>query len=158
MRWRMAVVALVALAAASACGESDEAESGCRPPPAAEIEAPSQLAMTLDPNPVTAGTMATLRVGDAGLPSNAFVGLDAVWQCWDGSRWIDTFQLVRAVDSFVAQAIRVEPGATTTIAGLGVPVPSVAEILVPDVPAGIYRIWDEAGSTPGHLIVEVVDG
>jgi len=134
MRWRTGVVALVVLAAATACGGADEAESGCQPPPPAEIEAPSGLAMALDPNPVTAGMTATLGVSDAGLPGGAMVGLGAVWQCWDGSRWIDTYQLVRAVDPFVAQAIRVEPGATTVMEDLGVPLPSNAEILIPDVP------------------------
>ena len=103
---------------------------------------------------------ATLRVSDAGLPEGAMVGLDAIWQCWDGSRWIDTYQLVRAVHPFVAQAIRLEPGATTVIEDLGVPLPSNAEILIPDVPPGIYRIWDfeGIGDTAGHLIVEVIEG
>ena len=154
-RWAAFVVVALAWTTAG-CGDSGEAEGRCQPPPAAEIEAPSLITMTLDPNPVTAGMMATLQVSDAGLPG-AMIGLDAVWQCWDGSQWIDTYQLVRAVDPFQAQAILVEPGATTTIAGLGVPLPSIAGILIPGVPPGIYRIWDEAGNTPGHLIVEVVE-
>jgi hypothetical protein len=158
-RW-WAVIALVVLASAGGCGGIDGTEGGCQPPPPAEIEAPSGLAMALDPNPVTAGMTAILRVSDAGLPEGAMVGLDVVWQCWDGSRWIDTYQLVRAVDPFVAQAIRLEPGATTIIEDLGVPLPSNAEILIPDVPPGIYRIWDfeGIGDTAGHLIVEVIEG
>ncbi len=138
--------------------ETTTAPRVCQSPPPAEIGAPSLISMTLEPNPVAPGTRATLRVSDAGLPSGAFVGLDVIWQCWDGSRWIDTYQLVRAVDPFAAQAIQVEPGVTTTLAGLGVPVPVTAEILIPDVPPGIYRIWEEASGIPGHLIVEVVEG
>jgi hypothetical protein len=156
-RWVAAAV-IVLVATAAACGDSGEARGRCEAPPASEIEAPSSIAMTLNPNPVTAGTRAILEVSDAGLASGAFVGLGLAWQCWDGFQWIDTYQLVRAVDPFQAQAIVVEPGVTTTIAALGVPIPSIAEILIPNVPPGIYRIWDEAGSTPGHLIVEVANG
>ena len=161
--WRSAVALLIVGGAVAACGGSDEAESTCQPPPAAEIEAPSLITMTLDPNPATAGMMATLWVSDAGLPAGAFIGLDVIWQCWDGSQWVDTYQLVRAVDPFTAQAIRLEPGVTTTIAALGVPLPSTAVILIPDVPPGIYRLADQAIQPgpqyiPGHLIVEVVEG
>jgi len=176
---RRMVTLMAALAFLSACngGQSEPADGStapadgmattaepttaprvCQSPPPAEIEAPSLISMTLRPNPVAPGIRATLQVGDAGLPSGAFVGLDVIWQCWDGSRWIDTYQLVRAVDPFVAQAIRLEPGVTTTIASLGVPVPVTAEILIPDVPPGIYRISEEARGIPGHLIVEVVEG
>jgi len=155
---RWAAAAVFVLLGAAACGDSGNAADVCQPPPATEIEAPSGLAMTLDPNPVTAGARAVLEVSDAGLAPRTFVGLDATWQCWDGSRWVDTYQLVRAVDPFQAQTIELEAGVTTTVASLGVPVPSIAEILIPDVPPGIYRISDEAGSTPGHLVVEVVEG
>ncbi len=156
--WRGAVAFLVLGSAVAACGSPDEAPGACQPPPATEIEAPSHIAMTLDPYPVTAGATATLRVSDAELPTGAIIGLAVVWQCWDGSRWIDTYQLVRAIDPFVAQAIRVEPGVATTIAALGVPLPSTARILIPDVAPGIYRIWDQVGDTPGHLIVGVAKG
>lgn len=161
--WRVAVALLVLASALAACGGTEGADGRCQPPPAAEIEAPSPITMGLDPNPVTAGMMATLQVSDAGLPAGAFVGLDVIWQCWDGSQWIDTYQLVRAVDPFPAQAIRLEPGATTTIAALGVPVPSTAAILIPGVPPGIYRLAEQATQPgpqyiPGHLIVKVVEG
>ena len=163
MKQWAAVAATVLLVIATAFGDSGEAKSECQLPPATEIETPSPIAMTLDPNPATAGTMATLQVSDAGLPSDAVVGLGLAWQCWDGSQWIDTHQLVRSVDPFQAQIIVVEPGVTTTIAGLGVALPSIAEILTPDVAPGIYRIREEAVQpgpqfTPGHLIVEVIDG
>ena len=159
-----AVVLLVAVLAAG-CGEGSGPSSGpmasCTTPPAAELQAPSALAMTLDPNPVHAESRATLLVDDIGLTGEAMAGLDLAWQCWDGTAWVDTHQLVRGIDPFVAQAIAVEPGATTTIASLGVPVPSTAEVLVPQVPPGIYRMQDEVVRpggqfTPGHLIVEVL--
>jgi hypothetical protein len=159
-----AVVLLVAVLAAG-CGEGSSPPSGpmasCTTPPAAERQAMSALAMTLDPNPVHAGTTAILEVDDAGLPDGAMVGLGLAWQCWTGAEWMDTHQMVRGIDPFTAQAIPVEPGATTTIAGLGVPVPVAAPVLIPQVPPGIYRIQEVAElpgrAITGHLIVEVLE-
>jgi hypothetical protein len=159
-------VVLLAAVLAAGCGEGSSPSSGpmasCTTPPVAERQATSALAMTLDPNPVHAGTSAILEVDDASLPAEAMVGLGLAWQCWNGVEWMDTHQLVRGIDPFVAQAIPVEPGATTTIAALGVPVPSTAAILIPQVPPGIYRIQDrvvQSGPqfTPVHLIVEVLE-
>jgi hypothetical protein len=159
-----AVVLLVAMLAAG-CGQGSSPSSGpmasCTTPPAAERQAASALAMTLDPNPVHAGTSAILEVDDAGLPGGAMVGLGLAWQCWTGDEWMDTHQMVRGIDPFTAQAIPVEPGATTTIAALGVPVPVAASVLIPQVLPGIYRIQEVAllpgRAITGHLIVEVVE-
>lgn len=58
------------------------------------------------------------------------------------------------------ETIEVQPGATTTIPAVGLTIPNASPILVPDVPAGTYRIADEAfdGSSTitGFVIVEVL--
>ena len=131
----------------------------CLEPPQSEVELASSLTMTLDPNPVEAGAIATLSVSSDEPPYRYLDGAGATWQCWDGIAWVDTHQIVRG---FVSQPTTLEltPGATITIPAIGLPVPNSYPILIPMVPPGTYRIIDQVGGEGrkrlgGHVIVVV---
>ena len=111
---------------------------------------------------MVAGSQAELSIEFSGLPpDDAMTGAGAAWQCWDGVAWIDTHQLVK--DDFGPNhqpaALEVEPGATTTIPAVGLPVAGSHTVVIPDVAPGIYRIRDDvlSGSVlqQGYVIVEV---
>jgi hypothetical protein len=151
-----AAAAVAALAAG--CGSSN---GPCRVPPPEELSKPSALALTLSPNPVESGSEATLSLDRVGLGDSAITGAGAAWECWDGDGWVDTHQVVKGFGGSGPRTIEVEPGVTTTIPAVGLPIPSRHSVLVPEVPAGMYRIADSAidgGSViKGFVIVEVLD-
>jgi hypothetical protein len=133
-------------------------------PPEDEVTADIEIQLAVDPNPVIAGGAATLSIEQGDLLPGSSVGAGAVWQCWDGSNWIDTFQIVKAFDDGQdAQAIAVQPGATTTIPAVDLPIPSSYPILIPEVEPGTYRIAEEIITggedvITGLVFVEVIDG
>ena len=99
----------------------------------------SELTLTVDPNPVASGGEATLSVSWVGLPANAMVGIAALWQCWNGAEWVTTHTIHRGWAG--------EPsvqGPDVPVLAIGLTVPNSYSILIPDVPPGIYRVWDEA--------------
>ena len=151
---RLAIVGVMLVI--SAC---TTAGTACEEPPSTELSKASGLALELAPNPVTAGSEATLSIERDGLDDSAITGAGAAWQCWTGDEWVDTHQIVKGFSSSGPQTIEVETGVTTTIPAVGLPIPSAYPVLVPDVPAGTYRIADEAidgGATiTGFVMVEV---
>jgi hypothetical protein len=159
MRVERAAAAAFLVLALTACAS----ETMCQDPPVTERVAPvSDLVLTVIPKAVEAGSQAELSMESPRFPSDdAITGAGAAWQCWDGVAWIDTHQLVK--DEFGPNhrpaALEAEPGATTTIPGIGLPVTNSHTIVIPDVAPGIYRIRDEVwfGSDPeqGYLVVEV---
>jgi len=88
-------------------------------PPANELEQTSGLALSLEPNPVTAGAQATLTLELDGLPADAIVGAGAAWQCWKVSQWVTTHQVVRAFGDNEPSTLDLQPGTTTTIVAIG---------------------------------------
>jgi len=101
-----------------------------------------------------------LTIAADGLPDGALVGAGAAWQCWSGSEWVDTHQIVRGFYDGHGTTLEVGPGETTTIPAVGLPIPNSYPILIPDVEASTYRLADEAiqpGSPAisGWVIVEV---
>lgn len=174
---RLVVFIVLILGVLVACGQEQEAGTtrippdtsipdarNCTSPPEDELTADPDVQLAVDPNPVPAGTLATLSIEQGSLPSGSSAGAGAVWQCWDGSSWVDTHQIVKGFDDGQdAQAIAVEPGATTTIPAIDLPIPSSYPIVIPEVEPGTYRIADEVftggeGSITGFVIVEVVEG
>lgn len=145
---------------------SDSIVSGevhCLEPPASEINLASSLTMALDPNPVEAGAIATLSLSSDDPPYTYTDGAAAAWQCWDGTTWVATHQMLR--DGYGGGGDRpvtleVTAGATTTVPAIGLNVPNSYSILIPDVPPGTYRIIDDVGGANrqrlgGHVIVVV---
>lgn len=56
-----------------------------------------------------------------------------------------------------AEARYIEPGTEPTIPAVGLPVPNSFEVVVPDVPPGVYRIADEVWADGERLVgLEVV--
>ena len=121
------------------------------------MEANSSFPMVVTPNPVAAGTTATLHVG---VPHESPAGRDVggppslAWQCWNGVEWVDTHQIIRdGVTRFVP------PGETTTSLGSLVLFPGDFTIEIPEVPPGWYRIKDFVyldGRVEGYVVVEVI--
>ncbi|MCP3988137.1 MAG: hypothetical protein GY724_03620 [Actinomycetia bacterium] len=103
----------------------------CSSPPPIEQQRLSSLLLTVEPNPVKAGSGATLALASDGLGSNAMSGAGVTWQCWDGSGWVST----------------------------GLPVPNSYPILIPNEPPGIYRIQDividNGSERTGFVLLEV---
>jgi hypothetical protein len=137
----------------------------CVDPPASELAQVTSVVLTVDPNPVTPGSKATLSI-DSRLPAGLVDGVAAWWQCWNGIAWIDT-HLVERGWSGEPITLKIDPEVTTTIPAIGLPVPNSFQIAIPDVAPGIYRIRDELGmpagdqtqpgtaSVAGFVIVEV---
>lgn len=138
------------------------AEAQCMTPPADARSGSSQLELTIEPHPVTPRAQVTLGVRAPDGDADLVVGAAAEWQCWTGSAWVGTHQLVRDWTDRGPQTLEVPPGATTTIPGIGLPVPNSYLVTVPDVPAGTYRILDVAmadgAEATGFVLVEVASG
>lgn len=145
----------------TACSGGTES-TPCLEPPESELAATSSLTMTLDPNPVEAGAIATLSVSTDAPPYVYMGGAGAEWQCWDGTTWVATHQILR--DGYGGGETRpvtleVTPGATSTVPAIGLNVPNSYPILIPMVPPGTYRIIDQVDGAGkrvgGHVIVVV---
>lgn len=145
----------------SCAGSTSATETGvaCAEPPSSELEQTSELALLVEPNPVAAGTTARLSMELDGLPADAIVGAGVEWQCWNGSDWVPTHQIIRAFNDFDPSTIEVAPGATTTVVAIGLSIPNSYEIIIPNVVPGTYRIADKAivsgAEVSGFVLVEV---
>lgn len=86
-----------------------------------------------------------------------FVGIGAEFQCWDGADWKPLFLLTRDKPGLSPSTVPIAPGQTTVLPAIGIPLPDSSEILIPDVPSGIYRIEDhiETSTVTGFVIVYV---
>jgi hypothetical protein len=124
---------------------------GCLEPPASEQARVSDLELSIEPSPATSGGVATLALGNSDLPDDAVASEGIEWQCWDGARWVGTHQLLRGGPTFP-----VEPGVTTTVSAVGLPIPNSYEIVVPEVPAGLYRIQDSIHLGPDVIVTGFV--
>jgi hypothetical protein len=112
--------------------------------------------MTLDPNPVQAGELATVIVAAPQSLARPAMGVGLDWLCWDGSAWTMTHKLFTddVPTGLQTLAHPPPPGVTTTIIGLAVSLPSASGILIPDVPPGTYRL--QTGSPVGEAVVPFV--
>jgi hypothetical protein len=134
----------------------------CQSPPAEQVGAASDLDLEVDPDPVLPRQEATLLVGSDSLPPDALSGVDAVWQCWDGSTWVTTHVVYRGVEGLAGQTIPVNSEFQIRVPSIGLPVGVGYPIVIPEVDPGTYRIGDEVildeGSLSGFVIVEVAGG
>jgi hypothetical protein len=122
----------------------------------------SPLALTVEPNPVVSGSGAVLSLGADGLSDDFIDGAGASWQCWNGTEWIATHQVIKNYGGG-ARTSKVEPGATTAVEAIGLPIPNSYPIHIPNVAPGTYRIEDRVvrpGGVDivGFVVVEVVAG
>jgi outer membrane protein assembly factor BamB len=131
---------------------------GCFSPPQSEIDASSPVEMEVEPVPVLANTEVMLTVSAPMGEEGASNGLDVLWQCWDGTGWVDTHQMVRGWEGSRPQTVDI--GTEIAWEALGLPLPNTHPILVPDVAPGIYRmterIFTSGDPLVGHVLVEVI--
>lgn len=134
----------------------------CVEPPEELIETTSPVEMTLEPSQVTPRQVAQLVVVGAGFPGEATIGVDARWQCWDGSDWVTTHIVYRGFGDDQGETIPVNPDFQIQVPDIALWLDHEYAIGVPQVEPGIYRIEDEVlaeGDTvSGFVIVEVVAG
>jgi hypothetical protein len=113
----------------------------------------------VDANPANARQQVDLMVTSAGLPADALAGVDAAWQCWDGSRWVTTHIVYRGFGDIAGQTIPVNADFQIRVPSIGLELDRGYPMVIPVVGPGIYRIEDEIiieqGAVPGHVIVEV---
>jgi len=165
-RWlsiRAAASLVVGLLAAACAGAEGTAPWGCRSAPVEERDSSSPITLTLTPNPVRAGGIATLEIGvDPPAPENTYmVGWGADWQCWDGSGWASTHLLEQSPGAGGGSIVERSPGVTVTMPAIGYFAPFTFTVTIPDVPAGWYRISETMGvhgqgETVGYQAVDVV--
>lgn len=134
----------------------------CEDPPASEIEVSSQLDITVEPSPAAPRERVSLAVSSHGLPDDSLAGIDAAWQCWDGSQWVTTHVVYRGFGDNVGQTIPVNADFQIRVPSIGLDLDAGYPIVIPQVEPGLYRIEDEIitddGPVPGFVIVEVVAG
>ena len=159
---RSAVVLTVLAALATGCPEPGSPQESssvedveCELPPESEQAFPdSDFVLTIAPNSVAPGMEADLVIEIAedapddlrDAPEGEIVtGAGALLQCWDGSAWVETHQLLK--DGFGPDnspaAIGIGPDVTVTIPAVGLLLEDQPYIIVtPDLPPGIYRVED----------------
>jgi hypothetical protein len=159
LRWLCLVVAVAACTSAAETPTTPPLLTGCVDPPPAEIDRPSDLEIIVEPNPANARQQVDLVVTSAGLPDDALAGIDAAWQCWDGSRWVTTHIVYRGFGANAGQTIPVNADFQIRVPSIGLELDRGYPMVIPLVGSGIYRIEDEIivdqGAVPGHVIVEV---
>ena len=132
----------------------------CVEPSEELIQASSPVEMTLEPSQVTPRQVAQLVVTGAGFPPEATIGVDARWQCWDGSDWVTTHIVYRGFGDDQGETIPVNPDFQIQVPDIALWLDNEYAIGIPQVEPGIYRIEDEVqaegDAVSGFVIVEVV--
>jgi hypothetical protein len=89
------------------------------------------------------------------------IGVDAEWQCWDGSRWVTTHIVYRGFGDNAGQTIPVNAQFQIRVPSIGLALDGGYPMVIPQVAPGTYRIEDTAiadGDTIGGFgVVEVVE-
>lgn len=132
----------------------------CQQPPVSQ--GASDLMMTVEPGTVAPLEVAHLAVAGAGLPAEASIGVDAMWQCWDGEAWVTTHVVYRGVGEDAGQTIPVNDSFQIHVPSIGLALDVGYPIVIPTVEAGTYRIVDRLilgeEDVEGFVLVEVVEG
>lgn len=122
----------------------------------------SDLEMTIEPGIASAREVVSLAVARGELPEEASVGVDAMWQCWDGEAWVTTHVVYRGIGDDAGQTIPVNDSFQIHVPSIGLALDQGYPIVIPPVDAGLYRIEDKVvlddGEVGGFVLVEVVDG
>ena len=153
------VVAVAVTLLMVACTVQPKVHAQCnRVPPSEELEKLFEMMISLEPNPVRSGGVAVLSVPvGGGIQAGDAVSQSVSWDCWNGVRWIRTYQVIRDI-GLQTEPNRVKPGTVTTVVATWFPIPNEYEVTVPAVPAGIYGISDRTrGDVTGFVYVEVVE-
>ncbi|HJS72377.1 MAG TPA: hypothetical protein VJ858_06575 [Acidimicrobiia bacterium] len=155
-RW---VLVLALVFGCAADDEAVEVEVSCETPPDSEMTATSALRMEVDPNPTVVGEVVALTIAESGLTEDALSGVDAGWQCWDGSEWVTTHVVYRGFGNHAGQTIPVNSEFQIRVPSIGLEVGEGYPIVIPEVEPGTYRIEDEVHmgdeSVSGFVIVGV---
>lgn len=132
----------------------------CEEAPFEELEAPSPIEMSVQPNPAAPRETVSLTVSSQGLPGDAQAGVDARWQCWNGSHWVTTHAVYRGFGDNPGQTIPLNSEFQIRVPSIGLDLDQGFPIVIPQVEPGTYRIEDEVivddESFTGHVIVEVL--
>ena len=157
-----AILLLVVTACTSTADTSTTTtQSLCSDPPASELEFDSEFEISLDPNPVFAGSEATLSVDYEGQPPGDYIGGAGMsWECWNGVTWVETHILVPGFnESTQPRVIDVSADSDVGIPDIGLTVPNAYQVLIPQVAPGTYRIVDRIfgpeSTLTAHVAVEV---
>ena len=133
----------------------------CSEPPAEALVAESEFEVELSPNPIEAGGEATLSVDYDGPLEGLNGGIGASWECWSEDRWVATHILERAIEDWEPSVIDLSDQSVEVI-DIGLLIPNSYQVLIPEVPPGIYRIRDGLFgfemSLTAYEIVEVTPG
>jgi hypothetical protein len=163
---RRLLAAVLALVTA-ACADTGETSPTsvvalCEEPPANEVTSESDLEMRVSPSPAAAGDVVELTVLRSDLPDDSVVGVDAEWQCWDGTKWATTHIVYRGFGDNAGQTIPVNPAFQIQVPSIGLDLHAEYPIVIPVVEPGTYRIRDEIlverSTITGFTLVDVVDG
>jgi hypothetical protein len=133
----------------------------CEKPRSDEFELESEVGISVNPNPAAARDVVELTVSRGDLPRDAVIGVEAEWQCWDGSTWVTTHIVYRGFGDNAGQTIPVNSEFQIMVPSIGLALDESYPIVIPQVTPGTYRIRDEvfAGSSniTGFTFVEVVE-
>jgi hypothetical protein len=158
----MVLALVLAACASSADPPTDSPDTNCEAPSSDELNAQSGVGINLSPNPARARETASLTVSPGDLPSDAVVGVDAEWQCWDGSTWVTTHIVYRGFGDNAGQTIPVNSNFQIQVPSIGLALDQGYPIVIPQVAPGTYRIRDEVLASgervSGFALVEVVEG
>lgn len=131
----------------------------CEEPPAEELQNPSTIEMSVEPNPAPPRETVSLTVSSQGLPDDARGGVDARWQCWNGSQWVTTHAVYRGFGDNPGQTIPLNAEFQIRVPSIGLDLDEGFPIVIPQVEPGTYRIEDEVivddESFTGYVMVEV---
>ncbi len=162
---KLLAISLIVLVATTDCATSTSSSTsttsslpanGCIEPPADELDVLSDFELTLEPNPVHAGSEATLSVHKDDASTDYIGGAGASWECWNGNEWVATHIVVRAFnESSPAEVIDLAEDTNYGVPDIGLTLPNSFTILIPDVPPGTYRITDYLYGGPEQLVANV---
>lgn len=163
MRALLVVVALVAAACSSATGTTTTAPDGVdcvSVPPEDVVAETSAVDVSLEPNPIAPRQLGDLVVSGAGFSREATIGVDARWQCWDGSDWVTTHIVYRGFGDQPGETIPVNPDFQIQVPDIALWLDRAYVVAAPQVETGVYRLEDvvfDGGETvTGFVFVEVV--
>jgi len=157
---RAALAVSLLLIAVTGCSSSEVSPpiERCTEPPQSALSETGDFVVELSPNPVAAGEQAVLSVSYTG-DGGTLDGAGAEWQCWTGSDWESTHQLLKDWTGDGPGTRYIEPGTEVTVPAIGLPIPDAYTVLIPDVPSGTYRVYNEGvidgEPAPGYATVTV---
>ena len=153
------VLAATACSSGAATTTTPPGDIACEEPPSNELESRSAIGMSVQPSPAAPRETVSLTVSSQGLPEDTRGGVDARWQCWDGSQWVTTHAVYRGFGDNPGQTIPLNSEFQIRVPSIGLDLNQGFPIVIPQVESGTYRIEDEVivddESLTGHVIVEV---